>query len=183
MDQPTITTVPQYNSMYPPPPHIRWWALLLAWWALGSLIGWIVPIPYQNLLNSLVVDAWVFYLCLWIRTLDPEAKSIFWCDAYLVVELACAATTVRQDFSATHEWITELLALASVVLGIATIYLIRSDLQKHYNEREPIGLHLGSVMTFFFSFLYFQSELYDIAEYKKRQADGLVTNAGRTLLP
>jgi hypothetical protein len=156
--------------------------LLLAWWALGALIGWLAPQPYKNLFNSLVVDAWVFYLCLWIRALDPDARSPFWCDAYVVVELACAAMTIQQNPSALHKKITEILALASTVLGIVTIYLIRADLQKHYNEREPIGLQLSPVKTFFFSFLYFQSELYEIAQFKKRQADGIVNNPGHTFL-
>jgi len=183
LSQPPAMTLPPYNQEYPPPPRVQWWVLLIAWWALAALIGWLAPQPYQSLLDSLVVDAWAFYLCLWIRNLDPDAKSIFWCDAYVVVELAYAATTIRQDISILHDWITGLLGLASAILGIVTIYLIRADLEKHYNEREPIGLDLSPVKTFFFSFLYFQSQLYDIAEYKKRQAEGIVTDAGRTLLP
>jgi hypothetical protein len=153
------------------------------WWALGALIGWLAPSPYQNLLNSLVVDAWAFYLCLWIRTLDPDARCIFWCDAYVVVELAYVATTIRQNPSALHEWFTGILGFASAILGVATIYLIRSDLLRHYNEREPIGLQLNKMMTFFFSFLYFQSQLYNIAQYKKGQAEGFVESPGRTLIP
>jgi len=31
--------------------------------------------------------------------------------------------------------------------------------------------------------LYFQYHLYDIAQFKKRQAEGLIENAGRTLIP
>jgi hypothetical protein len=183
LNQQGITVVPQPNVEYPAPPRIHWLVLVLVWWALGALIGWLAPTPYQNLLNSLVVDAWAFYLCLWIRSLDSDAKCIFWCDAYVIVELACAATAIWQNPSALHEWFTDVLALLSAVLGIATIYLIRADLLKHYNEREPIGLELGPVKTFFFSFLYFQSQLYDIAQYKKGQAEGVVSNSGRTLLP
>ncbi|MGA2887588.1 MAG: hypothetical protein ABSE51_06015 [Terracidiphilus sp.] len=183
MNQPSIISSLQYSPEYPPPPRVHWLVLLLVWWTLGALIGWLVPSPYQNLLNSLVVDAWAFYLCLWIRTLDPDARCIFWCDAYVVVELACAAMTIRQNPSAMHERLTGILGLTSAVLGIATIYLIRADLEKHYNEREPIGLHFSLAKTFFFSFLYFQSQLYDIAEYKKRQAKGIVDNPSRTLTP
>ena len=162
---------------------MHWAVLLLVWWALVALIGWLAPKPYQNLLNSLVVDAWAFYLCIWIRSLDSDAKSIFWCDAYVAVELVCAATTIRRNPSALHESFTDILAYLSAALGIATIYLIRSDLLKHYKEREPIGLELDPVKTFFFSFLYFQSQLYDIAQFKKRQAAGVVSNSGRTLFP
>jgi hypothetical protein len=155
--------------------------LLLVWVVLGTLIGWLAPKPYQNLLNSLVGDAWAFYLCLWIRSLDSDAKSLFWCDAYVVVELAYAATTIRQNPSSLNESFSDILALASTVLGIVTIYLIRADLQRHYNEREPIGLQLSKVMTFFFSFLYFQYHLYDIAKFKKRQAKGILEIPSRNL--
>ena len=182
MEQSGIAAVPLIKAEYPPPPRVHWTALLLVWLALGALISWLAPKPFQNLLNSLVVDAWAFYICLWIRTLDPDARCIFWCDAYVIVELACAATTIRQTTSALHEWFTDILAFLSAVLGIATIYLIRADLLKHYNEREPFGLDLGPTKTFFFSFLYFQSQLYDIAQFKKRQAEGVVSNSDRTLL-
>jgi hypothetical protein len=49
-----------------------------------------------------------------------------------------------------------------------TIYSIRNELQTHYNRIEPIGLQLGGIMTFFFSFLYFQYHLYKIAQLKQR---------------
>jgi len=169
------------NIEYPPPPRVHWVVLLAVWIGLAVLIAWLAPAPWQNLLNSFAVDGWVFYLCLWIRSLDSEARSPFWCDAYLIVELSCAAMSIRQTQSGLYVLIASVLGLASAVLGIATIYLIRTDLLKHYNEREPIGLYLGGVMTWFFSFLYFQSQLYPIAQYKQRQAEGVVESAGRTL--
>ena len=140
---------------YPPPPRVHWFALFLAWTAINYLIKFFTPQPYQTLLDSLVPDAWAFYLCLWIRHLNPESRSVFWCDAYLVVELAFAALTIQPHPSPTIETLISLLEISSGILGIATIYLIRADLLNHYNEREPIGIYLGPVMTFFFSFLYF----------------------------
>lgn len=168
---------------YPPPPRVHWLVLLLAWSAASYLIKFFAPQPYQPLLNSLIPDAWAFYLCLWIRQLNPESRSAFWCDVYLIVELAFASLTIQQHPSPTIDILITVLGLASGILGIATIYLIRADLLKHYNEREPIGLHLDGFMTLFFSFLYFQSQLYPIAQLKKRQAEGFATAAGRTLLP
>jgi hypothetical protein len=167
---------------YPPPPRIHWLVLLLAWTALTSLIEAYAPKPYEELLNSLVVDGWAFYLCLWIRNLNPDAKSPFWCDVYLVVEIACASLAIRQDPSPGLSNLILVLGMASAALGLATIFLIRYDLEKHYNEREPIGLHLGAGMTLLFSFLYFQSQLYQIAQYKKRQAMGRSEDPSRTLI-
>jgi hypothetical protein len=159
------------NTEYPPPPRVHWFVLLLAWIALAFLFLFLAPEPYQKLLQSLAVDAWAFYLCLWIRSLDPHARSPFWCDAYVVVELAYALMSIRQNPSEVGQDIVNALAFASFALGIWTIYLIRADLLKHYNQREPIGLELNGAMTRFFSFLYFQSKLYPIAQSKKRQAE------------
>ncbi len=156
---------------YPPPPRVHWFALLAAWGALASLIQWLAPKPYQNLLNSIVINSWPFYLTMWIRSLDQDARSPFWCDVYVIVELACALMTIQQNPSPLHQDITVILEWASGILGIATIYLIRADLLKHYNQREPIGLSLSVGMTWFFSFLYFQSQLYAIAELKRRQSE------------
>ena len=158
------------NVEYPPPPRVHWAVLLLAFIALALLITWLAPEPYQNLLNSLVFDSWVFYFCIWIRSLDADARSPFWCDVYLIVELSCAAMSIRQTPSGLYFAVVAILQIASIVLGIATLYLIRADLLKHYNEREPIGLYLGGVMTWFFSFLYIQSQLCPIAQEKYRRS-------------
>jgi hypothetical protein len=159
---------------YPSPPRVHWFALLCASMVLNALIGYYTPLHYQPLIGSIGVDAWAFYLCLWIRSIDSDARSPFWCDVYVIVELTCAALSVRQNPSPILQGILSLLAIASVILGIATTFLIRSDLERHYNEREPYGLQLSGVMTFFFSFFYFQYHLYDIA--KRRDEDRASTH-------
>ena len=99
-------------------------------------------------MTSLVVDGWAFYLCLWIRKLDHESLSPFWCDVYVIVELAFSAFGIGQHPSAQIQLISSILGFASAVLGIATIFLIRRDLVKHYNEREDFTLVLGPFLTF-----------------------------------
>jgi hypothetical protein len=181
VDQQSIQPGIYPGSEYPPPPAVHWFALLLASIAAGILINWLAPAPYRNLLQSLVGDGWAFYLCLWIRQIEPDSHTAFWCDAYVVVELGYAALTIRQNPIGLLEITTGILGFASFALGIATIYMIRADLLKHYNEREPIGIYLSPVLTFFFSFLYFQSQLYEIAKQKKRLALGFSGNPSRTL--
>jgi len=145
--------------------------LLLSWFVLAILFAMLAPRAYQQLLNSLVVDAWAFSLCLWIRSLDPETRSPFWCDVYVVVEIAYALISIRQNPSIVVEDITDYLRFASFCLYCWTLYLIRSDLLRHYNRREPYGLELNGLMTYMFSFLYFQSQLFPIARAKRREAE------------
>jgi hypothetical protein len=160
---------------YPDPPRVNWQLLSAAFWILNSLIAWRAPVRFQELLESLVLDAWAFYLCLWIRKLDPDSLSPFWCDVYVVVELSFAGLSVWQQPSAQMHWISDVLGLASGVLGVTTIFLIRRDLLKHYNGREDFTLILDPVMTLFFSFVYFQYHLYDIAQQKMKERRALIT--------
>jgi len=165
---------------YPPPPRVHWAVLLLAVVALSSLFAWLAP-RYQNILDSLLVDGWIFHICLWVRRLNPDSSSLFWCDLYAVVELSYAMTSLQQHPTPLMDVVSGGLGIASSILGIVNLYIVRDELLKHYNEREPIGIYLGPVLTFFFSYLYFQSQLYEIAQYKKRQAEGIPSQSGNSL--
>ena len=158
---------------YPSPPHVHWLVLLGVSVILDFIINHYSPALFQEILSSLVVDGWAFYLCLWIRKLDHESLSPFWCDVYVVVELAFSAMSLWQHPSAQIQFVSNVLGFTSAVLGIATIFLIRRDLVKHYNKREDFTLILGPFMTFFFSFFYFQYHLYDIAEQKLKERSSI----------
>lgn len=162
------------EDQYPPPPQVHWTVLLGVGVILNGLIDGFAPKPYRDILKSLPADAWAFYLCLWIRKLDHDALSPFLCDAYVVVELAFATAAIWQSPSPAAQYCSEVLGIVSAVLGIVTIYWVRADLQKHYNEREDFTLDLGPIMTFFFSFLYFQYHLYDIAVQKVKERNDVM---------
>jgi hypothetical protein len=168
------------NREYPAPPSVPWWLLLLAFAAWSTLIQTFVRGPYQLLLKSIPAAAWAFYLCQWIRSLESNARSPFWCDVAVIVELAYSALQIRQNSSPAIEATSQLLGIASSILGLVTIFLIRSDLERHYNEHEhTIGLHLSGAMTFFFSFLYFQYHLREIALLKKNLAQESLSGVAR----
>lgn len=161
---------------YPSPPRVHWFVLFCASICVDVLFTIYAPARYQGLLTSIAVDAWAFYLCVWIRSLDDDARSPFWCDAYVIVQLAAAALETWRNPPFLPALTELLLVFASLVLGIATIFLIRSDLERHYNEREPYGLRLSGVMTLFFSFFYFQYYLRRIAKW--REAERLANPGG-----
>jgi hypothetical protein len=162
-----VTSAISPFSDYPPPPRVHWIVLVVVWLAWTVLVGAFAPPLYQKLLESLIADAWAVYVCLWLRGLNPGAASFFWCDVYVVVEIAYALIFAIPHRSDALDTLGAFLALASTILALATIFIIRRELLQHYNQREPIGLELSGVMTFFFSFLYFQAKLYPIAKLKE----------------
>jgi hypothetical protein len=109
------------------------------------------------------------FACGFVRSLDSDARSPFWCDVYVIVEIAAAALSVRRNLSPVLQGTEAALTIAAAILGIVTCFLIRSDLVRHYNEREPYGLQLSGAMTFFLSFLYFQYHLNRIAKWREEQ--------------
>lgn len=166
---------------FPAPPRVHWVALLASWIVATILAERFVPGRYHGLADSVVYNSWPVYFCVWLRELNPDSNSFFWCDAYAVAELAYAAMALVRHPTEMTDTVASLLGLASTVLGIATIFIIRKELLRHYNEREPYGLYLGGVMTFFFSFLYFQSQLYPIAKAKKEAGIRDLTASGRQI--
>ncbi|MGD0520550.1 MAG: hypothetical protein ABSA48_04780 [Terracidiphilus sp.] len=183
MDQPPTQPEASPKVVYPSPPDVHWAMLLAAWVVFAILIMICTPKDDWDFLSSLAVDVWALFICLWIRKLDPRSMSIYWCGAYVAVQLAGSVPSAPQTFSMGLEIVSVASGLLRLVLWIVTIYVVRAELLKHYKEREPIGLQLGGIMTFFFSFLYFQSRLYPLVQFKKHQELSSVNNPGRAPLP
>jgi len=183
MLEPSVTVPLQTSSAYPAPPRVHWVVLLVGSIVASALFEWLLPEVVAELAINSLWGIWVLYLCVWIRKLDPNSKSLLWASASIGMQFVLDGLDSIQEPSNGLTWVIVVLWVASLALDFVVIFMIRAELQKHYNEREPIGLHLGGVMTFFFSYLYFQYHLYDIAQFKKRQAEGSVENAGRTLIP
>jgi hypothetical protein len=159
------------QHVFPAPLSVHWAVLVTAEFFIAIVAIVFAPRPYWSLVSNLGFEAWAIYLCLWIRKLEPGAMSIFWCSAFVVLELVINVPAGPPPANAGITIFGGILALLAIVIWIVTIYLIRAELHYHYNVREPIGLYLSGVMTFFFSFLYFQYHLYKIAQLKQRYGD------------
>jgi hypothetical protein len=173
MDEPSHSLETASRVVYPPPPGVHWGALVAAQLVIAVLTVMFTPKAYWNLVMDLVFDAWALYLCLWLHRLDARFMSIFWCVAFVALQLAIATPFGLQPFTAGITIVTGIVALACLCTWVVTIYVIRAELHLHYNVREPIGLYLSGVMTLFFSFLYFQYHLYKIAQLRERHGDRL----------
>ena len=61
----------------------------------------------------------------------------------------------------------ELFGLAGLVLFIASRFIFRGELLRHFNGPEPVGLQLSGFLTFLFGGLYFQYKFNEINRIKR----------------
>ena len=172
------------QTVFPPPPKVHWGVLLAALFGIAVLAQLMIPVRYGILVLDLAFDVWAIYLCLWIRRLEPAAMSLYWCLAYIALQIACSVpgTPVPSNYPITFFATT--LALMCIAMWFITVYVIRAELHYHYNVREPVGLYLSGAMTFFFSFFYFQYHLYKIAKLRQRNGNqSFYYRAGPLTLP
>jgi hypothetical protein len=171
------------RAAYPPPPHVQWITLLAVEIFVAFAAFLLLPHGFGSLAANLTFDVWAVYLCLWLRKLNPEFMSIFWCSAFIVLQLAFSIPGAPIPLNSSFTVFAASLAVFDLVLWLVTIYLIRAELHFHYNVTEPVGLYLSGAMTFFFSFLYFQYHLYKIAELRRRNGGKAFYYQGGPQLP
>jgi hypothetical protein len=159
-----------FSSAYPAPPRVHWLALFLVIAILYLSIWIFIPASRTSLLSPVFLGAWGVYLCLWVRDLNPGSRTIILADAKLAFALIAALVSPFALPSSLLKVLLDLWLIGEFIIYLFLVFGIRNELEKHYNEREPIGLKLGSFMTFFFSFYYFQYHLYRIAKEKHAQS-------------
>jgi hypothetical protein len=169
-----------FDPKYPAPPDVQWGTLMVAQFVvqLGFEFFFLMHSRISYFTTSASYGAWILYICFWLRKLNPKSRSLLIAFLLLSTEqLFDLVVDMNDPASAFHG---PMLVLFLTTLGIATWlkFEIRAELQEHYNHEEPAGLKLGPVMTFFFSYIYFQYHLCLIA-LRKRQA----VRAGTGLQP
>jgi len=149
---------PQTAALYPDPPNLHW--------ALVLVIGLFTC--------GIFTFIWMFVQAAWVRKVNPNSKAIFYYIAAFVFDVIAIVAQLTMIFAGRNGSSTGTLSavhfvclLAYIVLFLAAIFTMRSDLEEHFNGPEPIGLSLSGVMTFFFSVLYFQYHMTRINELKR----------------
>src|SRR5580700_5933446 len=133
MDQPAAQLESEPRAVYPPPPNVQWIALFALQIFFAAMAFLLLPRGFGGLVANLTLDAWAVYLCLWLRKLNPEFMSIFWCSAFIVLQLAFSAPGAPIPRNSGFAIFAVSLALFDLVLWLVTIYLIRAELHFHYN--------------------------------------------------
>jgi hypothetical protein len=168
----------RFSSAYPAPPAVHWLALFLGIFILAVIIWIFIPGSRTSLFWPVFPAAWSVYLCLWIRDLNPRSRTIIFADAYLAFALIAALVSPFALPSSLFKVLLDFWLIGKFVIYLFMVFGVRNELEEHYNEREPIGLKLSSIMTFFFSIYYFQYHLYRIAKAKEAQ---IAINVGSAL--
>jgi hypothetical protein len=169
MDEQPAPPAIDYSAAYYDPPRVKWWVLLIGSAIASILLQLFTPKVLADFLSGLIYGGWALFVCIWIRRIDPNAKSIFWILGGIVTSLMESAIPTPFEPSLLLVWAEFSLAFLSAVCFIVCTFVVRSELERHYNEREDFGLRLGPFMTFFFGFLYFQFHLFDIAEQREKE--------------
>lgn len=138
------------STAYPSPPTMNWVVVLILTLLTCGLFGLI----------------WMFVQAYFVKKIDPGNNAIL----LFVLALGLyfgggifAAITGSGD-------IGRLIAFGALVLILVGIFNMRTSLQHHYNQVEPIQLRLSGPMTVFFSVLYFQFHFTRIAVVKSQRA-------------
>jgi hypothetical protein len=153
-----------FDKKYPAPPSFHWAWLLFIPISIAIIV--IILLESAEISAGLVklivfiaialFAIYQFYLCMWITTVTHSNKAFFWtiiAIGYAVILLSMPSPH-QDEFS----------------LSILVAFILRDQIQEHYNNNEPIGLKLGVTRTFFLGVIYIQYHLYHIAREKKLAA-------------
>ena len=126
---------------------------------------WVILAVLQLFTRNLFNFAWALYLANWARKLDGESKPLVMVAMYPAGMIAGFIA-----IAAVRPVIGSLLIIAGFITYIVGIFGIKSAMETYYNSVEKYGLTLSGGMTFFFSTLYFQYHINQIAKWKKAVA-------------
>jgi hypothetical protein len=149
---------------YPDPPNLNWGLCLL----FGFLTCGIFNLVYDLI------------QVLWVKKVEPASKSLMYYLIFIAFEVLNLGGTFGKIALFSSGRFTEVptssvpLALlsAAISIGVVVMYILyrfimRAELERHFNGPEPIGLRLNPIMTFFFGGLYFQYHFNRINEIKR----------------
>jgi GYF domain 2 len=153
------TTIP-----YPDPPNLHWALLLL----FGFLTCGIFTIVYD------VIQT------LWVKKIAPTSQVLLYYVVFMGLEVINLGSNIGRmslymhgqpppptGSSILYSLLSFCISISVLVMFIVYRFAMRSELERHFNGPEPIGLRLSGVMTFFFGGLYFQYHFNRINEIKQ----------------
>jgi hypothetical protein len=139
------------------PPNLHWVVILM----VNIFAQWI---PFGFLFNV----AWTFVLAIWARKLDGNINTLILVTMYPAGFVAgTMALILFPGPLDTRREISAVLIIGGLIAYIFGVFKIKAAMEEYYNSTENMGLRLSGVMTFFFSTIYLQYHVNEIAKWKK----------------
>lgn len=156
------------QEFVPLPPNLHW-SVILVFLFLARFSSLFFP-PLSSL-GLLFIIVWAIILANWARRLVKDNKALVLVAMFpagIVASILAAGAGVGAglDFQ-TLVFVRVVLRLAGWIAYIIGIFKIRAAMEEYYNSTENIGLTLNGGMTFFFSLVYLQYHVNEIARRKK----------------
>jgi hypothetical protein len=126
---------------------------------------WGILLVLQFITKNLFNFVWAIYLANWARKLDGENNTLVMVTMYPAGMIAGFIAVASR-----HAAIGGLLLIAGLITYGIGIFGIKAAMESYYNSVERYGLTLSGGMTFFFSTVYFQYHINEIAKWKKAVA-------------
>jgi|SRR6185437_5407151 len=157
-EQLPVVPIPRYLSI-----HWGWLILLSAIEeGLDSYFHW----RWLSWIGVLCL--WGFVQAVWLYRVDKRSRALFWYVAGYAVGAILSVPLERaisqSPLPDTAVWVAVLVVLG---ISIAGTFIFRYEMLRFFRERDNHGMQLSAWMTFFFSILYFQYYLHDIAGMQK----------------
>jgi uncharacterized protein DUF4339/uncharacterized protein DUF4234 len=147
-------------SPYPPPPNLHWGIFVLLGVLTCGIFGWV----------------WAFVQAAWVKKVEPESKALIYygisVGLFVLMFVAAFSEGAAGRPGAGSGPLFLLGRLGGGIMWLVAAFNLRSSIENHFSSKEPIGLSLNGVMTFFFSVYYFQYHFTKINEMKQRQMMG-----------
>jgi hypothetical protein len=146
-------------ELVPLPPNLHW-VLLLLIMIVGQFLG---------LLAALFITVWSLILANWARRLVNRNTAMVLVAMY-PAGIFAGVLAIGVGTAANHDALIVLgilLLVAGVVSYVVGIFKIKAAMEDYYNSKENISLQLSGAMTFFFSLIYLQYHINQIARWKK----------------
>jgi hypothetical protein len=160
--QPQAFTPMASMPQYPDPPNLHW--------ALVLLFGFLTC--------GIFVIIWEFIQTAWMKRVEPDSKALLYNIVYvglwglnIAISVGSVALAAGHRSASLPSTIFSMVSLGITIAYIAMLivyrFTMRSSMEQHFTNAEPIGLTLSGVMTFFFGCLYFQYHFNRINEIKR----------------
>ena len=148
------------------PPNLHW-SVVLVMGILARLFG---PFLLFNM-------AWTFVLANWARKLNGNNNILILVAMYPAGFIAGVFAIAMNAHSDSGPMIGGILIVGGAIAYLVGIFKIKAAMEEYYNSTENMGLSLSGVMTFFFSTIYLQYHVNEIAKWKKSGAGNLTSIA------